>query len=111
MKYPHHWLCLRPDAATPGTQDPTTGALTGAGTLTVYDGKADCQDEGEETSRDAEGRLLIRSVSRLFLADTSKIGAHKAGDVGTVTWEDQTTDDAKVVSVRRLDSSLELEWL
>lgn len=108
MRFPHTWTCTRTGT---GSQDPDTGAWTPGAPASVYDGPADCQDEGEETSRDPQGRLIVRSVSRLFLADESKTAAHRTGDVGVVTWEDGTADDAEVVQVRRLDGTLRLRWL
>lgn len=108
VRYPHTWTCTRSGA---GSQDPDTGAWTPGADTTVYNGPADCQDEGTETSRDAEGKLVVRSVSTLFLEDEGAAPDHQEGDVGTVTWEDGTTDDAEVVRIRRLDGSMELRWL
>jgi hypothetical protein len=111
MRYPHVWTCTRPDPANPGTQDPGTGAWTPGGTLPVYDGAADCQDEGETIQRDADGRPVSTSEATLYLADESRAAAHRIGDTGTVTWEDGTTSDAEVARVVRLDGKLHLKWL
>lgn len=108
MRYPHTWTCTR---SGEGSQDPDTGEWTPGTDTTVYDGPADCQDEGSETSRDAEGRLVVRSVSTLFLEDEDAAHDHRTGDVGTVTWEDGDTDDAEVTAIRRIDGRMELRWL
>lgn len=108
MKYPHNWRCTRPGE---GTQDPDTGAWTPGEPTVVYDGAADCQDAGTESSRDPEGRLVLRSTSKLFLARESAAKDHQQGDVGVVTWEDGSTDDAEVSLVRYLDGTLELDWV
>lgn len=111
MSYPHRWVCTRPDPTDPGTQDPDTGAWTPGSGTTVYDGEADCQDEGETLRRDQDGRPLQSSEAVLYLEDESKVADHRPGDTGTVTWEDGTTSDAEVVRVVRLDGKLHLGWL
>lgn len=79
--------------------------------MPVYDGPADCQDEGETIRRDADGRPVAMSAATLYLEDESAALLHDAGDTGTVTWEDGSTDDAEVVKVVRLDGKLHLKWL
>lgn len=108
MRYPHQWLCVRTSG---GSQDATSGKWDPGAANVVYSGPADCQDGGERESRDSEGRLVVESVATLFLKDASASADHRTGDVGTVTWEDGSSDDAEVVEVRRLDGTLELRWL
>lgn len=106
--YPHRWRVVRAGA---GSQDPDTGAwVPGAGEV-VYDGAADCQDEGETVRRDTEGREVAISDATLYLADERAAARHKVGDRGVVTWEDGTTSDAEVARVVRLDGKLHLKWL
>ena len=111
MKYPHSWRCVRDDPDNPGSQDPDTGEWTPAADTVVYDGAADCQDEGEVLQRDAEGRAVTMSEAVLYLEDEAAAPDHEPGDVGTVTWEDGSTDDAEVQKVVRLDGKLLLRWL
>lgn len=111
MRYPHRWTCTRPDPANPGTQDPDTGAWIPGGTLPVYDGPADCQDEGEVMSRDPDGLPVTTSEAVLYLEDEAKAPLHVVGDTGVVTWEDGTTSDAEVARAVRLDGKLHLKWV
>ena len=111
MRYPHTWTCTREDPDNPGSQDPDTGEWTPGGAVEVYNGPADCQDEGEVLGRGSDGRAVKRSDAVLFLEDESKVADHVAGDVGTITWEDGSTDDAEVEEIVRLDGKLRLRWL
>lgn len=108
MRHPHRWTCTRSGT---GTQDPGTGAWTPGADTTVFDGPADIQDGGEETSRDTEGRLVVRSIAVMFLDPEEAAHDHVVGDVGTGTWEDGSTDDAEIVNIRRIDGRMELKWL
>lgn len=108
MSYPHRLLVTREGA---GAQDPDTGAWTPGAPVSVYDGEADVQDEGETIQRDSDGRPTKVSDATAYLADESGIGSFREGDVAVVTWEDGTTADAVVQRVVRLDGKLQLGWL
>lgn len=111
MRYPHRWVCRRQDPGAPGEQDPDTGQWVPGGQVAVYDGAADCQDEGEAMSRDSEGRAVTVSDAVLYLEDESRTAAHRPEDVGTVTFEDGSVRQAKVAKTVRLDGKLHLRWL
>lgn len=77
----------------------------------IYSGLADCQDGGREIARDGEGHLVVRAPAVLYLKERDTAQAHRVGDVGVVTWEDGTTDDAEVALIDRLSNLLELRWV
>lgn len=108
MSYPHRLLVTREGA---GSQDPDTGAWTPGTPVTIYDGPADVQDEGEAIQRDSDGRPTKVSDATAYLADETGMGAFKERDVAVVTWEDGTTSDAVVQKIVRLDGKLHLGWL
>lgn len=111
MRYPHTLAISRPDPDDPPTQDPDTGLPTGGGTLPIYDGPADVQDEGEVLSRDEDGRPTQTSDATAYLEDESAIGSIELGDGAHITWEDGSEADARVQRVVRLDGKVHLEWV
>jgi hypothetical protein len=108
MRYPHRWRCVR---ASPGTQDPDTGAFVPASPTVIYDGPADVQDEGSALRRDAEGRAVEVSDAVVFLRDEPRAPLHRTGDRGEITWEDGAKSTAEVQKVVRLDGKLHLRWV
>jgi hypothetical protein len=110
MRYPHKLLITR-EASSGGTQDPDTGAWTRPAGTTIYNGRADVQDEGKALSRDPEGRPTQMSDAVAYLENETAIGTIETGDHVTVTWEDGSTADARVQKVVRLDGKLHLQWV
>jgi hypothetical protein len=109
VSYPHRWRAERIPPG--GTQDPDTGKWTAPYARVLYDGPADCQDEGEVIGRDMDGRPVRSGDAVLYLANEAAAPLHIPGDTGVVTWEDGTTANAEVVRVVRLDGKLLLRWL
>jgi hypothetical protein len=118
MNYPHQITVYRPAGnadPTPIVQDPDTGHtadsdLTDDNT-TVWTGRCDVQDIGEVLKRDPAGQPVLESDATCFLAKERAVTLVEDGDLVTITWEDQTTSDAQVLSRRRLDGVLALRRL
>lgn len=95
-----------------GTQNRETGVFTPpAPGAAIYNDAADVQDEGEEIPRDSDGRSQRESFARAFLKDRTKVKDIKPRQSAAVTFEDATTRDAEIESVRLLDWSIRLRWL
>ena len=113
LKYPHTITITRP---TPGV---SAGSMVSgvwvpnvtATLVAVYTGVADVQDTPKVLLRDASGVPVIVSDATVFLADGVNAAIVHEEDFVTVTWEDGTTDDARVMQTRRLDDRLALQWL
>lgn len=79
-------------------------------TIDLYDGEADVQDGGAMFNRDTNGAVVDQSDAVAFLRRTKDIGsfANKTTLKAEITWEDDTTSQADVVKIRRLDGTV---WL
>lgn len=120
MDYPHYITIRRPAGAgvdpSPGVQDPDTGLWTGDviatdDSVTVWKGRCDVQDKGEVILRDSAGQPTLEADAVCFLAKERAIILVKENDVVTITWEDQSESDARVLRIRRLDGVLLLRRL
>lgn len=120
MDYPHQITIRRPAPAgvdpSPGTQDQDTGLWTGDtvatdDSVTVWKGRCDCQDKGEVILRDTAGQPVLEADATCFLAKERAITLVKENDIVTITWEDRTESDARVLRIRRIDGVLLLRRL
>lgn len=119
MRYPHLITIQRPTAVvdpTPGNQNQDTGLWTGDTSAaddldTVWEGRCDCQDLGTVINRDEAGTPTLVSDATCFLQKERAVDLVKVNDMVTITWEDQTTSDARVLKKVRLDGSLLLKRL
>ena len=120
MDYPHLITIKRPANAgvdpTPGDQDEDTGLWEGDTDpsddyTTVWKGRCDCQDKGEVILRDSSGAPTLESDAVCFLSNQRAVTWVVPNNIVTITWEDETEQDARVLQVRRLDGSLLLQRL
>lgn len=107
MTYDQYAVITR--AGSGGTTD-DEGNYTPSAATTVYNDAVDAQDAGQVVMRDAAGVPTVTSDVTLFLKDESKISSIQEDDIVIITWEDGTTDDARVQRVRRIDGSILCRW-
>lgn len=95
-----------------GEQDRATAKWTSgdAGTP-VHEGFADVQDVGTSVRRGTDGQQTRRSDAKVFLADEAAAENIKPNDLCTVWWTPERSQQCEVLSVRRLDGSLEVVYL
>jgi hypothetical protein len=112
-RYPHGITVTRAAAGT------SAGDMVGGAWIanplvtpaTVYSGPADCQDTPKALARDTDGIATITADAIVFLPRGVSAALFLPEDHCVVTWEDGTTDDARVMESRRLDDRIALEWL
>jgi hypothetical protein len=101
-----------------GAQDPDTGAYTPPASpddepTVIYDDRADVQDRAAIVRLGMLGGSSPDVEALAFLRRRGAIGYIRVGDLGTIIWDDdeRTRQSCEVLSVRRLDGSLELRYL
>ena len=118
-RFPHRLRVTRPNPATPGSGDqdddgvwvPTVDPNV-PGEITLYNERADVQDDGATVTRDrTTGVPVEKADAKAFLRIPGAVAAIKRGDIAHVTWEDGTISDAEIVDVVRLDGKLRMNFL
>lgn len=108
--YPHRIRIVRPGDVV--GQDPDTGAPIYGEPTVVYEGAADVQDEGEVLERAAgTGEATVVSDARAYLAVPGVIARLENNLPVFIDWGDGTTDDARILRVKRIDDSVHLRWV
>jgi hypothetical protein len=113
VRYPHTITVTRAPAGVPAG-NMVNGAWIAnplVNPTIVYAGAADCQDAPKSLRRDLDGVATISADAIVFLPRGVSAARFLVEDHCVVTWEDGTTDDARVMESRRLDDRLALEWL